>query len=90
MREDVGGLTAQIVGKDCELHSIPEELRDVRKLFERKLIQFHRVTALERDTARRVGERCGLFAWVAQANHRIAETELPILKVNQDMSIPST
>jgi len=84
-RQEVAGFTAQIEGKDRELGWIRQELTGIRELYEKKLIQFYRVTALERDTARLEGERGGLVASVAQANGRIAETELQILQVDQDM-----
>src|SRR4051794_14637546 len=40
-----------------------------------------KVTALERDAARLVGERGALVSGVAQARGRITETELQILQI---------
>jgi HlyD family secretion protein len=48
-------------------------------------VQFNRVTTLERDGAKLEGERGSLIASIAQAKGKIAETELRILQVDEDM-----
>ena len=85
LREEVTGLTSQIEGKDREIKWISQELDGVRHLWELKLVQFARLTALERDSARLEGERGGLIASIAQANGKMAETALQSIQVDQDM-----
>ena len=46
---------------------------------------FNRITALERDAARLEGDRALLTATIAQARGRIAEIELKILQINEDL-----
>src|SRR6185437_1840491 len=50
-----------------------------------KLVQFQRVTSLEREQARLDGERGQLIASVAQSKGKIAETRIQILQIEQDM-----
>jgi HlyD family secretion protein len=85
LREEVVGLQAQVEGKDREIRWIQKELEGVRELWSKQLVQFTRVTALERDAARLEGERGGLIASIAQTNGKMTETELQILQVDQDM-----
>jgi HlyD family secretion protein len=84
-REEIVGYSSQVKGKENESHWIREELVGVRELFAKHLVQFTRLTALERDGARLEGERGYLIAAIAQANGKITETELQILQVDQDM-----
>jgi HlyD family secretion protein len=64
---------------------IESELKGVNALWEQHLVQFSRVTTLERDGARVLGERGALVSGIAQTKGKIAETELQILQVEQDM-----
>ncbi len=63
-----------------------QELESVRVLWKQNLVQISRVTALERDAARLEGERASLVAAVAQGRGRIAELELKIHQIDQDLS----
>src|SRR5205807_6026772 len=51
----------------------------------KNLVQFNRVTQLEREKVRLEGERGQLIAQIAQTRGKIAETELQIIQVDQDM-----
>ena len=62
-----------------------QELEGVRSLWSKGLVQFNRVTSLERDRARLEGERGQLIASVAQSKGKIAETRIQILQIDQDM-----
>src|SRR4051812_23156627 len=83
--EEIGGLKAQVSSKDKQIEWIQQELEGVRDLWSKKLVQFQRVTALEREQARLEGERGQLVASVAQAKGKIAETKIQILQIEQDM-----
>ncbi len=92
LRERIGqletetrGLEAQEVAKGKELQWIAKELEGVHELWKKQMVQFSRVTALERDRARLEGERGRLVAAIAEARGKITETELEILQVDQDI-----
>ncbi len=86
LREEIGGLTAQQTAKAKEISLIERELAGVRDLFQKNLIQINRLTALEREAIRLEGERGQLVASVAQSNGKIAELELQMLQIEQDLS----
>jgi HlyD family secretion protein len=92
LREQVAQLEQQIQGnkeqetaKAKEIDWIQQELKGVRELWSKNLIPFARVTTLERDGARLEGERGALIATIAQTKGRIAETQLKILQINEDL-----
>ena len=85
LREQILGLEDQVVAKAREITLIGEELKGVRILWEKNLIQLARLTALERDGARLQGERGALVSNIAQTRGKITETELQILQIDQDL-----
>lgn len=85
LQEEIAGYTAQVAAKEREIDWITKELKGVHDLWKQNLVQFTRVTALERDAARVAGERGQLTAAIAQAKGKIAETELQVLQIDQNM-----
>src|SRR3954447_10660150 len=85
LQEQIAGLTDQIAAKRRETALIGEELKGVRELWQKNLVQITRVTALERDAARLEGERGSLVSSIAQTKGKITETELQILQIDQDL-----
>jgi len=92
LKEQVAQLEQQILGnreqeaaKAREIDWIQQELKGVRELWSKNLVPFARVTALERDGARLDGERGSLIAAMAQTKGRIAEIQLKILQVDEDL-----
>jgi len=83
--EEIRGLDAQVVSKDKQIKWIQKELEGVNDLWTKQLVQFNRVTALERDAARLEGERGQLVAAIAQSKGKISETKIQILQIDQDM-----
>jgi HlyD family secretion protein len=83
--EEIRGLGAQVASKEKQIEWIKQELEGVRELWEKKLVQFNRVTSLEREQARLEGERGQLIAATAQARGKISETRIQILQIDQDM-----
>jgi HlyD family secretion protein len=83
--EEIRGLTAQVASKEKQIEWIQQELEGVRDLWAKKLVQFNRVTSLEREQARLEGERGQLIASIAQAKGKISETRIQILQIDQDM-----
>ena len=84
-QEEIIGLTAQVASKEKQIEWIQQELEGVRDLWAKKLVQFNRVTSLEREQARLEGERGQLIASIAQAKGKISETKIQILQIDQDM-----
>jgi HlyD family secretion protein len=85
LRQEIGGYEAQIASKDKQIEWIGKELLGVNELWEKNLIPYTRVTSLEREKERLIGERGQLVASIAQSKGKIVETELQILQVDQDM-----
>lgn len=57
----------------------------MQKLFDQNLVSLSRLTTLQREAARLSGEEGSLVAELARIRGRIAETELQILQVSQDL-----
>jgi len=85
LRQEIGGYEAQITSKDKQIEWVGKELVGVYELWEKNLIPYTRVTSLEREKERLVGERGQLMASIAQSKGKIAEIELQILQIDQDM-----
>ena len=85
LHEDITGYDAQIKSKADQIEWITKELDGVNELWNKNLVPYTRVTALEREKARLDGERGQTIATIAQAKGKITETELQILQIDQDM-----
>jgi HlyD family secretion protein len=85
LNEEIRGYQAQVVSKDNQIVWITKELKGVNELWQKNLVPYTRVTALERDKDRLEGERGQLIATTAQTKGKITETELQILQIDQDM-----
>jgi HlyD family secretion protein len=86
LQEEIRGLEAQQGAKTKEAELIEQELVGMRELWKKNLIPIDKLTALERETARLQGERGQLIASAAQTKGKIAETELQVLQVDQELS----
>jgi membrane fusion protein, type I secretion system len=86
LREEIVGMTGQQNAKKKETEFITRELEGVRDLYKRNLVQLTRLTQLEREAARIEGEQSQLVASVAQSKGKIAEIELKIIQIDQDLS----
>ena len=78
-------LLEQVAAKSKEIEWNQQELGGIRGLWKQNLVPFNRVTTLERDSARLHGERGALTASIAQAKGRIAEIQLKILQIDEDL-----
>jgi HlyD family secretion protein len=85
LRQETVGYEAQIASKDKQVEWITKELAGVSDLWKKNLIPYSRVSALERERERLEGERGQLVASIAQAKGKMAETELQILQIDQEM-----
>jgi HlyD family secretion protein len=84
-KQEIAGFLAQEIAKVSESDWIRKELEGVMTLWKKNLVQFTRVVSLQRDAARTDGERAGLVSSIAQAKNKIAEIELQILQIDQDL-----
>ena len=85
LAEEVNGYEAQVSSKANQVEWIAKELMGVNELWEKNLVPYSRVTALQREKERLEGERGQLKASIAQAKGKTAEIQLQILQVDQDM-----
>ncbi|WP_243370515.1 HlyD family type I secretion periplasmic adaptor subunit [Microvirga solisilvae] len=83
--DEITGLKAQQEAKVRAAELIVDELKGVRDLYQKNLVQLPRLNALERDAADIQGQRGQLIAAVAQAEGRIAETEFQIIQIDEQM-----
>ena len=85
-KDEIIGFGAQKTAKDKEIAFIEHELIGVRELYEKNLVPITRLSQLEREATRLGGERGQLIAATAQAKGKIAELQLQIIQVDQDLS----
>ncbi|HEX9326463.1 MAG TPA: HlyD family secretion protein [Reyranella sp.] len=85
LRQQIVGNDEQVASKTKEIEWNQQELGGIRGLWKQNLVPFNRVTTLERDSARLHGERGALTASIAQAKGRIAEIQLKILQIDEDL-----
>jgi HlyD family secretion protein len=85
LRQEVTGLEAQQAAKANEIEWIRKELDGVTSLWQKNLVQFTRVVVLQRDLAKAEGDRGQVIASMAESKNKIAETELQIIQIDQDL-----
>jgi HlyD family secretion protein len=85
LREEISGINAQARSREEQIQFLNRELVGVRDLFKRNLVPITRVMPLEREAANMGGQRGQLLASRAQAEGKIAETELQLLQLNIDL-----
>jgi HlyD family secretion protein len=85
LREEIRGLEAQAAAKRKQTSFINQELEGVEKLYKQNLVPITRLTSLQREASRLDGEEGQLVASVAASRGKIAETELQIIQLVQDL-----
>jgi len=83
--DEIEGYAGQAEAKKKEVALIHEELDALRKLWQKKLVPIARLTSLERDAARLEGESSQLAGVIAQSRGKMAEIELQIMQIDQDL-----
>jgi HlyD family secretion protein len=86
LQQEISGLAAQQDAKKQQIGLIDQELQGVRDLYAKNLVQLNRLTSLERDEAQMQGELGQLVAQAAEAKGKIAEIQLQIIQVDEDLS----
>ncbi|MEM9357371.1 MAG: HlyD family type I secretion periplasmic adaptor subunit [Pseudomonadota bacterium] len=82
----IDGLRIQADAKANELQLLQRELKGVRQLHKKGLMAINRLTVLERQHTQLEGESGNFVTMVARAKAKLAETELQILQVDQDLA----
>lgn len=85
LREQAEGINAQLSAKITEIDLVRTEVEAQKNLWEKSLMSIARYTASRREAARLDGERGQLISAGALIKGRIAETELQVLQVDQDL-----
>jgi HlyD family secretion protein len=85
LNEEIAGLKAQGASKIDEIGLIRKELNDLAPLEAKNLVPASKMTQMRREATRIEGERAQVTATLAQAKGKIAETELQIIQIDQDM-----
>ncbi|QCI63583.1 HlyD family type I secretion periplasmic adaptor subunit [Phreatobacter stygius] len=85
IREEILGLQSQEAARRKQVELIQRELVDVGGLFRRNLVPRTRMVELEREAARLAGEVGQFVAERARAEGRIAEAELQIIQIDQEL-----
>ena len=83
--DEIRGLRAQQGAKEREAAIIQTELAGVEDLYQRKLVQINRLSALQRDQASIEGHRGQLVASIAQSEGKIAELELQGIRDEEEL-----
>ncbi len=81
IESQISGIDAQSVALSTQLRLIGEELADQQSLLDRGLAQAPRVLALQREEARLSGQVGDLTAGRAEAEGRVTEIEIEILRI---------
>lgn len=83
--KETEGLAAQQEGKRQAIAIIAKELASLQPLLEQGVIPATRVYSLQREAADLNGELGNLIAATAQTGGKVAETQLQIIQVDDDM-----
>ena len=84
--KSIEGLQIQAEAKSNELQLLERELKGVRQLHKKGLMAINRLTVLERQRTQLQGENGNFVTMVSRAKAKLAETELQILQVDQDLA----
>jgi HlyD family secretion protein len=84
LKEQIAGMNDQLTATQQEADLVAKELEGVQQLWDQHLVSITRLSALQRDAAKLLGERGQLTASIAQAKGKISETGLKILQIDQD------
>ncbi len=85
LNEQIGGLKSQEAAKVREIGLINTQLRETQDLWSRSLTPLATLVALQREAARIEGEQGQLVSALAEAKAKIAETNLQIIQIDQDL-----
>jgi membrane fusion protein, type I secretion system len=85
LQNEALGLQSQLGANSSETQIISEELKGVRELYTKQLVPLVRVNGLERQAVNLNGQKGQLTASIAQTEGKIAEIELQIMQIGEDL-----
>jgi HlyD family secretion protein len=85
LQNEALGLQSQLGANGSEIQIISEELKGVRELYSKQLVPLVRVNGLERQAVNLNGQKGQLTASIAQTEGKIAEIELQIMQIGEDL-----
>ena len=85
LREEIEGLVAQKASRGRELGFAKAELEGLEELEGKKLVSTPRITAARRSVAQLEGDIAQVAATTAQAKGKMAEIDLQILHIDQEL-----
>jgi HlyD family secretion protein len=85
LRQEIEGIESQAKAREDQIRLLQRELVGVRDLYTKNLVPITRIMPLEREAANMAGQRGQLLAGKAQAEGKIAETELQLLQLAIDL-----
>lgn len=83
VHDEVRGLEAQIKAKLAEINLLKAEFARLKRLADKQLIETSRVSSLERDLTRLMGEEGEVLAAIARAHTRQSEIKLQIIAIDE-------
>lgn len=84
LHKEIAGVEAQLAAKQQQKKLISRELKAMRTLLDKGLVQVTRLLALEREQARLEGETGQHEAQIARARGQIGEVNVQILQLRDD------
>jgi HlyD family secretion protein len=84
LHKEIAGVEAQLAAKKQQKKLIAKELKAMRTLLDKGLVQVTRVLALEREQARLEGETGQHASEIARARGQIGEVNIQILQLRDD------
>ncbi|KZL16363.1 HlyD family type I secretion periplasmic adaptor subunit [Pseudovibrio sp. Ad26] len=84
-KKQIDGLSQQRDAKEIEISLIDGELEDLNKLLAKRLVTESRVTALKREKTKLQGEYGDFIAQVAKTEEAIAERNIQIMQIEEDV-----
>ncbi|QUS55927.1 HlyD family type I secretion periplasmic adaptor subunit [Pseudovibrio brasiliensis] len=84
-KKQIDGLSQQRDAKEIEIGLIDGELEDLHKLLAKKLVTESRVTALKREKTKLQGEYGDFIAQIAKTEEAIAERNIQIMQIEEDV-----
>lgn len=85
LKDQIGGIVAQISSSKKQLDLISEEVKNLRDLQSKGLVPVSRVMTMDRESARIEGEQGQLNASKASAEAKIGEVKLQIIQVSEEV-----
>jgi len=85
LQNEIRGLRSQLDANAREAQILAEELKGVRELFAKSLTPIMRLNGLERQAVNLNGQKGQLSASIAQIEGKIAEVELQIIQIGDDL-----